>query len=108
MVRARSGRARHGGNDHHQVNEVWKGGQDDMQHVKAREVAVLPAALEVSNLSHSYGRKEVLSDVSFSVARGRFTVLLGLNGAGKTTLFSMICHLYDTRSETRRAGKECV
>ena len=68
-----------------------------MQHVMAREVALLPPALEVSDVSHSYGSKEVLSDVSFSVARGRFTVLLGLNGAGKTTLFSLICHLYDTR-----------
>ncbi|WP_281976329.1 ABC transporter ATP-binding protein [Pseudorhizobium flavum] len=58
---------------------------------------VPPAALEVSGVSHAYGRKRVLSDVSFTIPQGHFTVLLGLNGAGKTTLFSLICHLYDTR-----------
>ena len=68
-----------------------------MQHVKADEALVPPAALEVSGVSHAYGRKQVLSDVSFAIPQGRFTVLLGLNGAGKTTLFSLICHLYDTR-----------
>jgi len=54
-------------------------------------------ALEVSMVSHSYGQKKALDDVSFSIPAGRFTVLLGLNGAGKTTLFSLISHLYDTR-----------
>jgi ABC-2 type transport system ATP-binding protein len=36
----------------------------------------------------------VLKDVSFSIAPGDFTVLLGLNGAGKTTLFSLVTRLY--------------
>jgi ABC-2 type transport system ATP-binding protein len=35
-----------------------------------------------------------LKDVSFSIAPGDFTVLLGLNGAGKTTLFSLATRLY--------------
>lgn len=56
-----------------------------------------PAALEVAALSYSYGTKRALSDVSFAIAPGTFTVLLGLNGAGKTTLFSLISHLYNTR-----------
>ncbi|MDK1494765.1 ABC transporter ATP-binding protein [Sinorhizobium sp. 7-81] len=68
-----------------------------MQHVKANDAVSLPAALDVSAVNHSYGQKQVLSDVSFSIAPGRFTVLLGLNGAGKTTLFSLISHLYNTR-----------
>nr|WP_165899942.1 ATP-binding cassette domain-containing protein [Pseudaminobacter arsenicus] len=56
-----------------------------------------PAALEVAAVSYSYGTKRALSDVSFAIAPGTFTVLLGLNGAGKTTLFSLISHLYNTR-----------
>lgn len=68
-----------------------------MQHVRANDGLSLPAALDVSAVDHSYGRKQVLSDISFSIAPGRFTVLLGLNGAGKTTLFSLISHLYETR-----------
>ncbi|WP_274628865.1 ATP-binding cassette domain-containing protein [Arvimicrobium flavum] len=55
------------------------------------------AALDVAGVSHSYGQKKALDDVSFSIAPSTFTVLLGLNGAGKTTLFSLISHLYNTR-----------
>lgn len=55
------------------------------------------AALDVAALSHSYGAKRALNDVSFQIAPANFTVLLGPNGAGKTTLFSLISHLYDTR-----------
>ena len=68
-----------------------------MQHVTAREGISPVPALEVSGVSHAYGRKQALTGVSFSIAPGRFTVLLGLNGAGKTTLFSLISHLYNTR-----------
>jgi len=44
-------------------------------------------ALAVEGLGHRFGPRRVLKDVSFSIAPGDFTVLLGLNGAGKTTLF---------------------
>jgi ABC-2 type transport system ATP-binding protein len=55
-------------------------------------------ALDVAGLSHSYGPREALRDVSFSIAPSDFTVLLGLNGAGKSTLFSLITRLYAHRS----------
>jgi ABC-2 type transport system ATP-binding protein len=54
-------------------------------------------ALNVSQVSHSYGEQKALDSVSFDVAAGSFTVLLGLNGAGKSTLFALITRLYDTR-----------
>ncbi|MDQ6435407.1 ATP-binding cassette domain-containing protein [Mesorhizobium sp. LHD-90] len=60
------------------------------------------AALDVAAVSHSYGPKKALDTVSFAIAPGTFTVLLGLNGAGKTTLFSLISHLYDTRQGSIR------
>ena len=52
------------------------------------------AALDVANVSHRFGTRAALSDVSLGVARGTFTALLGPNGAGKTTLFSVITRLY--------------
>ena len=55
------------------------------------------AALAVEGLSHSFGARQALRDVSFAIHPGEFTVLLGLNGAGKTTLFSLITRLYDHR-----------
>ncbi len=49
--------------------------------------------LEFKNVNFSYGKKEVLNDVSFSIKQGSFFVLLGLNGAGKSTIFSLITRL---------------
>src|SRR5271154_3493493 len=55
-------------------------------------------ALDVQGVGHRYGARRALEAVSFDVAPGSFTVLLGLNGAGKSTLFSVITHLYVSRS----------
>jgi len=55
-------------------------------------------ALSVGNVSHAYGARIALDNVSFAIAPASFTVLLGLNGAGKSTLFSVITHLYVSRS----------
>jgi ABC-2 type transport system ATP-binding protein len=64
-------------------------------------------ALEVAGLSHAFGDRPVLSDVSFTLHRGERMVLLGLNGAGKTTLFSLITRLYDHRGGAIRIfGRE--
>jgi ABC-2 type transport system ATP-binding protein len=56
------------------------------------------SALSVEAVSHAYGARVALDSVNFNVAPGSFTVLLGLNGAGKSTLFSVITHLYVSRS----------
>src|SRR5215475_13339672 len=47
--------------------------------------------LEVKNLSVAYGGLRALTDVTLSVAEGRFVTLVGPNGAGKSTLFKTIC-----------------
>jgi ABC-2 type transport system ATP-binding protein len=53
-----------------------------------------PGALAVEHVSHAYGARKALDDVSFTVGPATFAVLLGLNGAGKSTLFSIVTHLY--------------
>lgn len=50
--------------------------------------------LKVQGLSHSYGAKQALEDVSFLVAKGTFCALLGPNGAGKSTLFALLTRLF--------------
>ena len=56
------------------------------------------AALEIEHVSHRYGARLALNDVSLTVRQSSFTILLGLNGAGKSTLFSLITRLYAIRS----------
>lgn len=55
-------------------------------------------ALGVEKLSHSYGARRALNNVSFEVASGGFSVLLGLNGAGKSTLFALVTRLFDAQT----------
>ncbi|QTN35839.1 ABC transporter ATP-binding protein [Cognatishimia activa] len=48
------------------------------------------ARLEVRNLTRRFGDREVVRDVSFSVAPGQVTCLLGPSGCGKSTTLRMI------------------
>lgn len=48
------------------------------------------ALLQVKNVYKSYGDKQVLKDVSFTVESGRIVGLLGKNGTGKSTLIKLI------------------
>lgn len=46
--------------------------------------------LEVKNIKKSYGKKEVLKDISFSANKGDCIAIAGLNGCGKSTLLSIL------------------
>ena len=47
-------------------------------------------ALEVKNISHSYGDNEVLKDISFKIVPDEKIALIGGNGVGKTTLLKIL------------------
>jgi len=46
--------------------------------------------IEVANLTHRYGERTALSNVTFEVAQGEIFGLLGPNGGGKSTLFRIL------------------
>nr|AGS52229.1 ABC transporter ATP-binding protein [uncultured bacterium contig00056] len=50
--------------------------------------------LGVTNLHKSFGKKEVVKGVNFTMHNGEVAGLLGPNGAGKTTIFYMIVGFY--------------
>lgn len=50
--------------------------------------------LEVRNLKKSFGEKEVLHGISFSIESGKALGLLGRNGAGKTTTIRILMDVF--------------
>ena len=51
--------------------------------------------IQFSNVSVTYGDKQVLKNVSFTALHGKRTALVGASGAGKTTLFHTFTRLVD-------------
>jgi ABC-2 type transport system ATP-binding protein len=66
---------------------------DQGQLAAQHEPGAVPA-LAIREVSHSYGARRALDDVSFAVQPASFSALLGLNGAGKSTLFALITRLF--------------
>jgi ABC-2 type transport system ATP-binding protein len=72
------------------------------------------AAIAISQLSHSYGRRQAIRELTLEVARGEVFAFLGPNGSGKTTLFRVLSTLipaqcgqvrilgYDLQRETQQ------
>ena len=61
--------------------------------MSAGHAAAPGEVLRVEGVSVALAGRPVLEDVSFSVAAGQFTGLIGQNGAGKTTLLRVILGL---------------
>lgn len=76
----------------------------------------MPTAVQVKNVSKTFGVTKALSDVSMSVEQGSSVALLGRNGAGKSTLVSIITGLQDADAgsvefgdrSASRGGVGCV
>jgi ABC-type Fe3+/spermidine/putrescine transport system ATPase subunit len=51
--------------------------------------------LEIKNISFTYIDKPVIENVSFTIAKGQNTAIIGESGCGKSTLLKLIYGLYD-------------
>ena len=66
--------------------------------------------LQTEHLSFTYPAEEgqtstvALEDVSLSIERGSFVVVLGHNGSGKSTLAKLIAGFWDVKSGTITMG----
>ena len=47
--------------------------------------------LTVENISHSFGGRSILENVSFRLLKGEHVGLVGANGEGKSTFLNIIC-----------------
>ena len=59
--------------------------------------------LNVENIQKSFGKTEVLKDISFSLEKGEVLAIIGSSGSGKTTLLRCLNFL-----ETPQKGKITV
>lgn len=57
-----------------------------------------PYCIEVENLNFSFDKNTVIEDVSFKIAQGQYTGLIGPNGGGKTTLVKILLGLLSQSS----------
>ena len=56
--------------------------------------------IKIQDLAFSYGKNEVLKNISMDLEPGRIYGLLGENGVGKTTLLTLLCGLKKPQSGT--------
>jgi len=59
-------------------------------------------AIEITGLTHRFGERTALNDLSYSVRRGEIFALLGPNGAGKTTTIRLLNGLYSPSARSIR------
>lgn len=66
----------------------------------------MPASVEISRVTKSYGTEIVVREVDLSLAAGECVALVGHNGAGKSTLIKMVLGLCRPTSGTVRVYGE--
>ena len=65
--------------------------------------------LNVTNVSHSFGGRQILEDVSFKLLRGEHVGLVGANGEGKSTFLNIVTgHLQPDEGKVEWPGKVSV
>ena len=55
-------------------------------------------AIEIRNITKSYGSKKVVDNVSITIPTGKITSFIGPNGAGKSTVLSIMSRLLNADS----------
>ncbi|MFK7899538.1 MAG: ABC transporter ATP-binding protein [Cyclobacteriaceae bacterium] len=56
--------------------------------------------IKLQNISFAYEEKDVLSNIDFTIQKGKTIALVGPSGGGKSTLMDMIPRFYDPQSGT--------
>lgn len=65
------------------------------------------SVIEYDNVSFGYTDKDVLKNISFNIARGEMTALVGPSGGGKSTIASLLVRFWDIKDGSIKvAGKD--
>lgn len=74
---------------------TWQTWRRTAPPTRREELVPIDNVLEVRDVSHRFGTRQVLDHVDLHVPRGRVIGLLGPNGAGKTTLMRIVFGVID-------------
>lgn len=66
----------------------------------------MAALIEVNKLSHSFGERTILNEISLTINKGKVIGLLGPSGAGKTTLVNILTGQLKPKSGTVKISEE--
>ena len=66
------------------------------------------SVLEVSNISKSFDRTQVLKDISFTLEKGQVVSIIGSSGSGKTTLLRCLNFLERPDNGVIRVNNEVL
>ena len=76
------------------INEIFK-----EKELEDTGTEVLPQAADTEitfkNVSFDYGDKEVLHNLSFSIAKGQMAAFVGQSGGGKSTIMNILARFWD-------------
>jgi subfamily B ATP-binding cassette protein MsbA len=61
----------------------------------AKKLLAFEKSIEFRNVSFSYGERQVLHNISFTVNKGEMVALVGPSGGGKSTIADLIPRFYD-------------
>jgi subfamily B ATP-binding cassette protein MsbA len=64
----------------------------------AKPIKGFESGIELKNVSFSYGEKQVLSDINFTIPKGQTVALVGPSGGGKSTLIDLIPRFIEPKS----------
>ncbi len=64
----------------------------------AIELSSFARQIEFKNVNFSYGEKEILKNISFTIDKGQTVAFVGSSGAGKSTLVDLVPRFHDVTS----------
>lgn len=79
---------------------------DDIPQLDENGASLVPGSHEIAfdHVFFSYGQKEILHDVSFTIPDKTTTAIVGPSGSGKTTLTSLMARFWDVDSGSVKLG----